>query len=46
VELDRWLTPGCTVELEGDRIGVLRNTVSQKGAGPQRAEAPALAQRS
>jgi 2-keto-4-pentenoate hydratase/2-oxohepta-3-ene-1,7-dioic acid hydratase in catechol pathway len=46
VEIDRWLTPGCTVELEGEGIGILRNTVSQKGAGPQRAEAPVLAQRS
>lgn len=43
VELDRWLTPGCTVELEAEGIGVLRNTVSQKGAGPRRAQAPALA---
>ena len=46
VELDRWLTPGCTVELEAEGIGILRNTVSQKGAGPRRAQAPALAGRS
>jgi 2-keto-4-pentenoate hydratase/2-oxohepta-3-ene-1,7-dioic acid hydratase in catechol pathway len=46
VELDRWLTPGCTVELEAAGIGILRNTVSQKGAGPRRAEAPALVGRS
>jgi 2-keto-4-pentenoate hydratase/2-oxohepta-3-ene-1,7-dioic acid hydratase in catechol pathway len=46
VELDRWLTPGCTVELEAEGIGVLRNTVSQKGAGPRRAQAPVLAGRS
>lgn len=46
VELDRWLTPGCTVELEAEGIGILRNTVSQKGAGPRRAEVPALAARS
>ncbi|HWD61741.1 MAG TPA: fumarylacetoacetate hydrolase family protein [Humibacter sp.] len=41
VELDRWLTPGCTVELEAEGIGILRNTVSQKGAGPRRATPPA-----
>jgi 2-keto-4-pentenoate hydratase/2-oxohepta-3-ene-1,7-dioic acid hydratase in catechol pathway len=41
VELDRWLTPGCTVELEAQGIGILRNTVSLKGAGPQRAIPPA-----
>ena len=46
VELDRWLTPGCTVELEAEGIGVLRNTVSQKGAGPRRADPPVLARRS
>jgi 2-keto-4-pentenoate hydratase/2-oxohepta-3-ene-1,7-dioic acid hydratase in catechol pathway len=46
VELDRWLTPGCTVELEAEGIGVLRNTVSEKGAGPRRADAPELARRS
>jgi 2-keto-4-pentenoate hydratase/2-oxohepta-3-ene-1,7-dioic acid hydratase in catechol pathway len=45
VELDRWLTPGCVVELEAEGIGILRNTVSQKGAGPRRAEAPSLATR-
>ena len=36
VEMDRWLTQGCVVELEAEGIGVLRNTVGQKGAGPAR----------
>ena len=36
-ELDRWITEGCTVELEAEGIGSLRNRVSMKGAGPQRA---------
>jgi 2-keto-4-pentenoate hydratase/2-oxohepta-3-ene-1,7-dioic acid hydratase in catechol pathway len=36
VEMDRWITQGCIVELEAEGIGVLRNTVGQKGAGPAR----------
>jgi 2-keto-4-pentenoate hydratase/2-oxohepta-3-ene-1,7-dioic acid hydratase in catechol pathway len=32
LELDRWLAPGDVVELEVDGIGVLRNTIGQKGA--------------
>lgn len=36
VEMDRWITQGCVVELEAEGIGVLRNTVGQKGAGPTR----------
>ncbi|MBV9606959.1 MAG: fumarylacetoacetate hydrolase family protein [Solirubrobacterales bacterium] len=35
-ELDRWLTQGCVVELEAEGIGVLRNRVGLKGAGPTR----------
>ena len=42
LELDRFLTEGCTVEIEAEGIGVLRNTLSAKGAGPQRAQPPAL----
>jgi 2-keto-4-pentenoate hydratase/2-oxohepta-3-ene-1,7-dioic acid hydratase in catechol pathway len=34
LELDRWLAPGCTVELSAEGIGVLRNTVSQRPDGP------------
>jgi 2-keto-4-pentenoate hydratase/2-oxohepta-3-ene-1,7-dioic acid hydratase in catechol pathway len=30
LELDRWITPGCVVELEADGIGVLRNRVGVK----------------
>lgn len=33
LELDRWLTEGCVVELEAEGIGVLRNRVGFKGAG-------------
>ena len=36
LELDRWLREGAVVELSADGIGVLRNTVGQKGAGPAR----------
>ena len=36
VEMNRWITQGCVVELEAEGIGVLRNTVGQKGAGPAR----------
>lgn len=36
LELDRWLTEGCTVELSAEGIGVLRNTVGHKGEGPGR----------
>jgi 2-keto-4-pentenoate hydratase/2-oxohepta-3-ene-1,7-dioic acid hydratase in catechol pathway len=36
VEMNRWLIQGCVVELEAEGIGVLRNTVGQKGAGPAR----------
>jgi 2-keto-4-pentenoate hydratase/2-oxohepta-3-ene-1,7-dioic acid hydratase in catechol pathway len=36
IELDRWIDQGALVELEADGIGVLRNRVGQKGAGPQR----------
>ncbi len=42
LELDRFLTEGCTVEIEAEGIGVLRNTLSTKGAGPRRAQPPAL----
>jgi len=42
LELDRFLTEGCTVEIEAEGIGVLRNTLSTKGAGPGRARPPAL----
>jgi 2-keto-4-pentenoate hydratase/2-oxohepta-3-ene-1,7-dioic acid hydratase in catechol pathway len=37
LELDRWIKPGCVVELEAEGIGVLRNPVGLKGAGPRRA---------
>ncbi len=33
-ELDRRIAPGCTVELSAEGIGVLRNTVSERPAGP------------
>jgi 2-keto-4-pentenoate hydratase/2-oxohepta-3-ene-1,7-dioic acid hydratase in catechol pathway len=42
MELDRYLTEGCTVEIEAEGIGVLRNVLSIKGAGPERARPPAL----
>lgn len=42
LELDRFLTEGCTVEIEAEGIGVLRNVLSTKGAGPERAQPPAL----
>ena len=32
LEMDRWLPQGCTVELEAEGIGVLRNRVGHKGA--------------
>jgi 2-keto-4-pentenoate hydratase/2-oxohepta-3-ene-1,7-dioic acid hydratase in catechol pathway len=32
IELDRWLAPGDTIELEIEGIGVLRNTIATKGA--------------
>ena len=32
LELDRWLRPGDTVELEVEGIGVLRNTIGRKEA--------------
>jgi 2-keto-4-pentenoate hydratase/2-oxohepta-3-ene-1,7-dioic acid hydratase in catechol pathway len=32
LELDRWLQPGDTVELEIDGIGVLRNRIATKGS--------------
>ncbi len=41
LELDRFLTEGCTVEITAEGIGVLRNVVSTKGAGPRRAQPPA-----
>jgi 2-keto-4-pentenoate hydratase/2-oxohepta-3-ene-1,7-dioic acid hydratase in catechol pathway len=42
VELDRWIPEGSVVELEVPGIGVLRNLVSTRGAGPDRAtERPA-----
>ncbi len=37
LELDRWITEGSVVELEVEGIGVLRNYVSARGAGPIRA---------
>jgi 2-keto-4-pentenoate hydratase/2-oxohepta-3-ene-1,7-dioic acid hydratase in catechol pathway len=37
VELDRWIPEGSVVELEVGGIGVLRNFVSARGAGPVRA---------
>lgn len=33
LELDRWLSEGCTVELSAEGIGILRNTVGHKGEG-------------
>lgn len=30
LELGRWLTPGCTVELEAEGIGVRRNRVAAR----------------
>lgn len=36
VELGRWVTQGCVVELEAEGIGVLRNRVGVKGDGPHR----------
>ena len=43
LELDRWIAPGATVELEVQGIGVLRNAVSAKASAPHRlpARAPA-----
>jgi 2-keto-4-pentenoate hydratase/2-oxohepta-3-ene-1,7-dioic acid hydratase in catechol pathway len=41
LELDRFLTEGCTVEIYAEGIGTLRNVVSAKGAGPRRAAPPA-----
>ncbi|MTD53003.1 fumarylacetoacetate hydrolase family protein [Amycolatopsis pithecellobii] len=37
VELGRWLTEGCQVELEAEGIGILRNRVGYRGQGPRRA---------
>jgi 2-keto-4-pentenoate hydratase/2-oxohepta-3-ene-1,7-dioic acid hydratase in catechol pathway len=37
LELDRWISQGSVVELEATGIGVLRNYVGYKGAGPRRA---------
>ena len=37
LELDRWIAEGAVVELEAEGIGVLRNDVSARGAGPVRA---------
>lgn len=37
LELDRWISEGSVVELEVEGIGVLRNSVSARGAGPVRA---------
>jgi 2-keto-4-pentenoate hydratase/2-oxohepta-3-ene-1,7-dioic acid hydratase in catechol pathway len=37
IEIDRWITQGCTVELEAEGIGILRNRVGHKGQGPRRA---------
>ena len=37
LELDRWISEGSIVELEAEGIGVLRNYVSARGAGPVRA---------
>jgi 2-keto-4-pentenoate hydratase/2-oxohepta-3-ene-1,7-dioic acid hydratase in catechol pathway len=31
MELDRWLRPGDVIELEGEGVGVLRNTIGRKG---------------
>jgi 2-keto-4-pentenoate hydratase/2-oxohepta-3-ene-1,7-dioic acid hydratase in catechol pathway len=41
LELGRWIEPGSTVELSATGIGVLRNEVGEKGAGPRRARPPA-----
>nr|WP_246345122.1 fumarylacetoacetate hydrolase family protein [Conexibacter arvalis] len=35
LELDRWIAEGSVVELEVDGIGVLRNRVGRRGAGPE-----------
>jgi 2-keto-4-pentenoate hydratase/2-oxohepta-3-ene-1,7-dioic acid hydratase in catechol pathway len=35
LELDRWVRPGDVIELEIEKIGVLRNHVQFGGAGPQ-----------
>jgi 2-keto-4-pentenoate hydratase/2-oxohepta-3-ene-1,7-dioic acid hydratase in catechol pathway len=45
LELDRWIRSGSTVELSATGIGVLRNTVGEKGAGPKRASARVVAAR-
>ena len=44
LEMDRWLPQGCTVELEAEGIGVLRNRVGHKGAYALYARCPARAQ--
>jgi len=36
VELNRWIAEGCTVELEAEGIGILRNRVGHRGEGPLR----------
>jgi 2-keto-4-pentenoate hydratase/2-oxohepta-3-ene-1,7-dioic acid hydratase in catechol pathway len=36
VEMNRWITQGCVVELEAEGIGILRNRVGHKGHGPRR----------
>lgn len=41
LELDRWLTEGCTVELSAEGIGVLRNRVGRKGQGSNDPDATA-----
>jgi len=33
-EIDRWIKPGATIELEADRIGVLRHRVSSPAGKP------------
>jgi 2-keto-4-pentenoate hydratase/2-oxohepta-3-ene-1,7-dioic acid hydratase in catechol pathway len=33
-EIDRWISPGATVELEADRIGVLRHRVGEPAGEP------------
>ena len=35
-EIDRWIQPGATVELEADRIGVLRHHIGQPAGEPVR----------
>jgi 2-keto-4-pentenoate hydratase/2-oxohepta-3-ene-1,7-dioic acid hydratase in catechol pathway len=45
LELDRWIQPGSTVELSATGIGVLGNSVGEKGAGPRRASAQAIGAR-